>query len=246
MMFLDYVNLIWSILLCAIFILTIAVFFLAVVSAHIFSFRSKKNGSSQFVDKAETEKIETRKNIFRAFIANLMYSSVRLIVYYVAKFPSHYFRNLVYTYGLRMKKDKKSIIYYGCEFRSPWNIQIGRGTIIGDQCILDGRNGIEIGENVNFSTGVWIWTLQHDHRSPTFALDRKGKVRIGSRAWIGPRVVILPGVTIGEGAVVAAGAIVTKDVESYSIVGGIPAHHIGWRNKNLIYDFSEGSPLPFL
>lgn len=44
----------------------------------------------------------------------------------------------------------------------PNNIIIGRGSIIGDQAVLDARNGIELGENVNFSTGVWIWTEQHD------------------------------------------------------------------------------------
>lgn len=244
-MFLDYVSLVWAILCCIIFILFAAIFLGAVLSAYIFDMRRRKKVRSS-PNNDETKGQETRKNTLRICIVNLMYSSVRLIVYYLAKFPSHYFRNLVYTYGLRMKKDKKSIIYYGCEFRSPWNIQIGRGTIIGDQCILDGRNGIEIGENVNFSTGVWIWTLQHDHRSSTFALDKKGKVRIGNRAWIGPRVVILPGVTIGEGAVVAAGAVVTKDVEAYTIVGGVPAKFIGLRNRNLTYDFSKGDPLPFL
>lgn len=40
---------------------------------------------------------------------------------------------------------------------------------------------------------------------------------------------ILPGVTIGDGAVVGAGAVVTHDVEPYSIVGGVPAKHIGYR-----------------
>lgn len=240
-MLLDYVSLVWAILFLTIFTLFSVIFLLGVLSAYVFELRIKQNKGNY--NNSETQ---NRKNTKKTFIANLMYSSVRLIVYYIAKFPSHYFRDLVYIYGLRMKKNKKSIIYYGCEFRSPWNIQIGRGSIIGDQCILDGRNGIEIGENVNFSTGVWVWTLQHDHRSPTFALDKKGKVKIGNRAWIGPRAVILPGVTIGEGAVVAAGACVTKDVEAYSIVGGVPAKCIGTRNKDLIYDLSKGSPLPFL
>lgn len=60
--------------------------------------------------------------------------------------------------------------------------------------------------------------------------------------WIASRVTILPGVTIGEGAVVAAGAIVTKDVEPYSIVAGVPAKRIGERNKNLEYTLNH---MPF-
>lgn len=46
---------------------------------------------------------------------------------------------------------------------------------------------------------------------------------IGNDVWIGYGATILNGVTIGDGAIVAAGAVVTKDVEPYSIVGGVPA-----------------------
>lgn len=52
---------------------------------------------------------------------------------------------------------------------------------------------------------------------------------IGNDVWIGAHAVILRGVTIGDGAVIAAGAVVTKDVEPYSIVGGVPARHIKYR-----------------
>jgi maltose O-acetyltransferase len=46
---------------------------------------------------------------------------------------------------------------------------------------------------------------------------------------------ILPGVTIGKGAVVAAGSVVTKNVEPYKIVGGVPSKILSDRNKNLDY-----------
>lgn len=54
-------------------------------------------------------------------------------------------------------------------------------------------------------------------------------VQIGNDVWVGANVIILPGVTIGDGAVLAAGAVVTKDVEPYAIVGGIPAKLIKYR-----------------
>jgi len=44
--------------------------------------------------------------------------------------------------------------------------------------------------------------------------------------WIGGGAIILAGITIGQGAVVAAGAVVTKNVEPYTIVGGVPAKRI--------------------
>ena len=51
-------------------------------------------------------------------------------------------------------------------------------------------------------------------------------VIIKDDVWIGANVKILPGVIIGEGSVIAAGAVVTKDVEPYSLYGGVPAKKI--------------------
>lgn len=54
----------------------------------------------------------------------------------------------------------------------------------------------------------------------------KGDIVIGNDVWIGDGVTILSGVTIGDGVVIAAGSVVTKNVDSYSIVGGVPAKFI--------------------
>lgn len=61
------------------------------------------------------------------------------------------------------------------------------------------------------------------------ALRDNKPVTIGNDVWIGANVSILPGVQVGDGAVIAAGAVVTKDVEPYAIVGGVPAKTIRYR-----------------
>ncbi len=129
-------------------------------------------------------------------------------------------------------------LYRWREVRDADKIIIGDGTIIGMWATMDGREGITIGKNVNLSSEVALWTLQHDYNSPTFATSG-GPIVIGDRAWISFRATVLPGVTIGEGAVVAANSVVTKDVAPFTVVGGIPAKKIGERNRGLSYNWTN-------
>lgn len=62
-----------------------------------------------------------------------------------------------------------------------------------------------------------------------------GNVKIGHDVWIGNNAIIMSEVEIGNGAIIAAGSIVTKNVEEYSIVAGVPAKHLKYRfNENTI------------
>lgn len=152
-------------------------------------------------------------------------------------FPSHYVRLLIYRlFGMQIGRG--SHIYMGAEIRGPRRIKIGNGCSIGHNAILDGRYHLTIGNNVNISTGVWIWTRSHDINSPVFAGTR-APVVIEDYVWLSCRSIVLQGVTIGEGAVVAAGALVTKDVEPYTVVGGVPAEKIGERSRELKYELSD-------
>lgn len=175
-------------------------------------------------------------------IKNIVYSFVAYYLYRLSYTPSHHVRNYVYRYVCGMKLCSDVVIYYGAEIRDPEKIEIGEGSVIGDNSILDGRNGIIIGRNVVFASNVSIWTEQHDHRDPWFRVEtqKKTPVVIDDRVWIGPNSIILHSVHIGEGAVIAAGAVVTKDVPPFSIVAGIPAKVIGERNHDLKYVLDGG------
>jgi acetyltransferase-like isoleucine patch superfamily enzyme len=179
----------------------------------------------------------------RLYVKRLILSLVWMFLTFLAYVPLGHVR--LFVLKLFGAKISKAVLYGGFHIRSPWNISIGNGTVIGHGVTLDGRNGIAIGENVNFSSEVMIWTMQHDYNSPDFCASG-GPVVIEDFVWISARAIILPNITIGKGAVVAAGAVVTKDVEPYTVVGGVPAKVIATRNCDLDYSPSKMGSLPFI
>ena len=176
----------------------------------------------------------------------IIYGYSKYLVHTIKFFPSHIVRNWVYEYIFLVDRHPDSTIYFGCEIRAGYSLHIGKGSIIGDNCILDARQGIYIGENVNLSSEVHFWTESHDMNDPYFqgSSSKRGAIHVGNRAWLGANVTVLDNVKIGEGAVVCAGAIVTKDVEPFAVVAGIPAKKIGERNRDLKYEF-DGSHVLF-
>ena len=173
------------------------------------------------------------------FLQGIQFLFLKLL----AHFPSQFARHFVLRF-LGVQIDRTAILYGGFEIRSPRKLKIGAGSCIGHRATLDARGGLTIGKNVNLSSEVMIWTAQHDWCDPKFG-TLFSPVTIGDYAWLGPRCIILPGVTVGEGAVIAAGAVVTKNVEPYAMVGGVPAQKIADRPKGLNYNPAE-QPIPFI
>lgn len=157
-----------------------------------------------------------------------------MILRFIGHIPLHSFRKLFYrAFGIKI--GKKSVIHMWASFYDPKNIEVGEDTIVGDHAFLDGRAKLKIGSHTDIASFVMIYNSEHDLESATFKA-REEKVEIGDYCFIGPRVIIMPGVKIGYGAVVAGGAVVTKNVDDFSIVGGVPAKPIGERKtRNLNY-----------
>ena len=78
----------------------------------------------------------------------------------------------------------------------------------------------------NYPFPIFFEEWQLDKGNITSAWDNKGDIVIGNDVWIGYEAVVMAGVHIGDGAIIGARAVVTKDVEPYTIAGGIPAKPI--------------------
>lgn len=141
--------------------------------------------------------------------------------------PSHLLRNSLWRlFGLKI--GRHSTLHTGVRVFDPRHIQIGEGTIVGYACFIDGRDLVHIGNHTDIASEVMIYSSEHDINSPAFS-PTLAPVKIGDYVFIGPRAIVLSGVTIGDGAIIAAGAVVTKDVEPFAIVAGVPAKVIGER-----------------
>lgn len=114
----------------------------------------------------------------------------------------------------------------------------GRGICIGDFSGIGINARIQgpliIGKQVMMGPDVMIYTRQHETSQTNIPMMEQGDtepkvVVIKDDVWIGARVIIMPGVTLGKGCIIGAGAVVTKDVEPYNVVGGVPAKVINTR-----------------
>ncbi|MEK4555301.1 acyltransferase [Jeotgalicoccus sp. FSL K6-3177] len=136
----------------------------------------------------------------------------------------------------------------------PFLRQCGKNFQIGRDVTILNTNNIFIGDDVYIAKGSWlnckgklviddevllapyvtISTLQHGFKNNSFrfAESQSGSVRIGRGSWITAHCSIKQGVTIGEGSLIAANSSVIKDVDAFTIVGGVPAKFIKENKKS--------------
>lgn len=166
--------------------------------------------------------------------------------------PWRFMPKLWGSYGQGVK------VYEHCTILKPEVIRLGDGVRIDAMARIEGGLGVDIGENVHIGSGsklnigggelifgahsgcsvnVVIATGNPDlsyklisaAEAPEDCHVIKHKTVIGQYVVIFAGAILCPGVTIGDGAIIGAGAVVTKDVEPWAIVAGVPAIKIGER-----------------
>lgn len=157
----------------------------------------------------------------------------RIVSDFIMSIPLHFIRKAFFRMTI---KSLGKHVYVGryVDVRRPSRIVIGDNVVINSRVLLDGRNGLVIGNNVDIAQEVNIWTMQHDYNDDYHSLSG-GETNIGDYVWLCSRCTILPHVKIGKGVVVACGAVVTKDVQEMNVVGGVPAKKIAERKSGLHY-----------
>lgn len=146
--------------------------------------------------------------------------------YFIAYIPIWTIRKMLYRM-LGMKISSGSRINMRCVVLNPWNIEIGRNTIINEYCLLDGRGKLIIGNHCAISMYTIIYTASHyAGGGDDFRYYEKNTI-IKDYAWVGARAVILPGSLINTNCVVGANSVVCSTLcEENAIYAGSPAKMI--------------------
>ena len=125
----------------------------------------------------------------------------------------------------------KNAVPEGCNFSG--KIKIGYATTLGYRNLLGGT--ISIGKYCQLGVDVALHATNHPISYMTTyinknlfdgelkSLKQENVIAIGHDVWLGHGVIIVGNVTVGNGAIIAAGSVITKDVEPYAIVAGVPA-----------------------
>lgn len=186
-------------------------------------------------------------NFLRLGIVTTIYFNLKR-VQYLKNFKG---KNLKLGLGCIITEAKISNNVYIGNYTSLVNVTIGNNSYINDNAKI--RNTV-MGKFCSIGPGVKIVLGNHPTNMvsthPAFYANNKpfttfsdnlyfkeyNEVTIGNDVWIGEDVLIPGGVTIGDGAIITARAVVTKDVEPYAIVGGIPAKLIKYRFDETLRD----------
>lgn len=187
-------------------------------------------------------KSESIKNRFKKIGMNCVISGKDLVVEFpenVSLGNSVQINNNAQLFAIKSEISLNDHVYmnqYSIIYAVEGFVQIGKSAYINHHTeIIAKKAKVIVGDNVLIGMNVLITTSNHGIKRNNIPIglqdETHSDVVVEKGVWIGAKSVILPGVRLGKGCVIGAGSVVTKDVEPYSIVGGVPASLIKMRSK---------------
>ena len=134
-----------------------------------------------------------------------------------------------FLYGLAMPRCgpnfqvSSNVILWGLE-----HLSVGRDVYVGPGVVIICLDTVTIGDGVLFGPGVVVTNGNHRFRDGAYRMAENlaKPISIDDGSWIGANVTLTAGARIGKGALVAANSVVSRDVDDYDVVGGVPARSL--------------------
>lgn len=119
------------------------------------------------------------------------------------------------------------------------SLKIGKYSVIGWHCVIEGGANIKIGDRVFLGPGAKLLSSTYEYDGfftsqflPEGSYEiRYGDITLGDDSYIGANTVVMPGVTVGEGTMVGANSLVNRNLKPWGIYHGNPVKLIGMREK---------------
>ncbi len=184
-------------------------------------------------------------------IKELFYGAIKGSVFLFFPFIwvyNRFFTNAVddavgYYWKMQIKHKGKDLRIHGkIKILDAGKLVIGNYCRIGKGAFLFCKGGLTIGNNVQFSRNITVYTANHNFKSDVLPYNSEyllDPVIINDNVWIGMNVSILPGVVIGKNSILGMNAVITKDVPENAIVVG-NNRIIGYRSEAQINE-SKGN-----
>jgi putative colanic acid biosynthesis acetyltransferase WcaF len=115
--------------------------------------------------------------------------------------------------------------YPGSKVWAPWNLHCEDQVSAADGAEVYNPARVRIGSHAILSQGAYLCGATHDFDDPAFPLLAY-TMNVGAYAWICARASVAPGVEVGEGAVLGLGSVAVRDLEPWTVYGGVPAVRI--------------------
>lgn len=159
-------------------------------------------------------------SVFNRFY-RLAWSIVYSVFYRPSPRPLHRWRCfLLSLFGAKLAAGVHP--YPTARIWAPWNLICDEAASIGEDVIIYNPKPLRIGSHAVVSQYAFICGATHDYEDPTFPTIAY-EMSLGAYSWICARACVQPGVNVGEGAVLALASVATRDLDPWTVYGGMPA-----------------------
>ncbi len=116
-------------------------------------------------------------------------------------------------------------IYPTARVWAPWNLICDENATVAEDAVVYNPKPLRMGSHAIVSQQAYLCGATHDYEDPAFPLIAF-PMTLGAYSWVCARATVQPNVNLGEGAVLALASVATRDLEPWTVYGGVPARKI--------------------